>query len=379
MQKLEYQISFNTPAFLGNAEQQAQWRTPPFKALLRQWWRVAKAREFNYDHRAMREEEGRLFGHAWLEREKPNGGTETWASQSQVRMRIEPWDAGKLGTSAWPGGPMDHVVTTRDGKGKVRSDVYLGYGPVLPPSKKEGRLNVEIRGAIGTNEQAELRLGCPTDHAIDLKNTLALMQTLGTLGSRERNGWGSLVLEPKNQESIIPALTPRNELLAYVSLSWKSCLDRDWAHAIGVADDGNHLIWQTRPEADWRKAMSALAKVKVAVRQVAKGFSDFKSGVGGIHLLGYPAGGKWELRASGPNKNDLRLASQLRFKVMKQGSQFIGIIAHLPCGIPNEFADKLDERARAWLDNKQNHLLVWSAVHKELNACCRYWNGMEGK
>ncbi len=44
MRKLEYQVTFNTPAFLGNADQQAQWRTPPFKALLRQWWRVASAK-----------------------------------------------------------------------------------------------------------------------------------------------------------------------------------------------------------------------------------------------------------------------------------------------------------------------------------------------
>lgn len=33
-----YQLRFQTPAFLGNAQQQGQWRTPPFKALLRQWW-----------------------------------------------------------------------------------------------------------------------------------------------------------------------------------------------------------------------------------------------------------------------------------------------------------------------------------------------------
>lgn len=38
-----YQLSFTTPAFLGNAGQDAQWHTPPFKALLRQWWRVAWA------------------------------------------------------------------------------------------------------------------------------------------------------------------------------------------------------------------------------------------------------------------------------------------------------------------------------------------------
>ena len=36
-----YTLRFLTPAFLGNADQNGQWRTPPIKALLRQWWRVA--------------------------------------------------------------------------------------------------------------------------------------------------------------------------------------------------------------------------------------------------------------------------------------------------------------------------------------------------
>ncbi len=43
MRELTYQVSFNTPAFLGNAEQQDQWRTPTFKAMQRQWWRMVKA------------------------------------------------------------------------------------------------------------------------------------------------------------------------------------------------------------------------------------------------------------------------------------------------------------------------------------------------
>jgi CRISPR-associated protein Cmr1 len=38
MVKQTYTVRFVTPAFLGNVEQQGQWRTPPFKALLRQWW-----------------------------------------------------------------------------------------------------------------------------------------------------------------------------------------------------------------------------------------------------------------------------------------------------------------------------------------------------
>lgn len=42
MIKLTFKARFTTPAFLGGAEpQQGHWRTPPFKALLRQCWRIA--------------------------------------------------------------------------------------------------------------------------------------------------------------------------------------------------------------------------------------------------------------------------------------------------------------------------------------------------
>ena len=66
MRELTYQVSFNTPAFLGNAEQQAQWRTPPFKALLRQWWRVVKAPhpDVGYDYLKLLKLENEIFGSA---------------------------------------------------------------------------------------------------------------------------------------------------------------------------------------------------------------------------------------------------------------------------------------------------------------------------
>lgn len=34
MTTLQYEIRFVTPAFLGNAKQNGQWRTPPFNALI---------------------------------------------------------------------------------------------------------------------------------------------------------------------------------------------------------------------------------------------------------------------------------------------------------------------------------------------------------
>src|SRR5690625_7483759 len=90
MKTLDYTIRFVTPAFLGNAEQAGQWRSPPFKALLRQWWRVAYAAEkqFQVDPAAMRKEEGLLFGHAWLEDDRDEKGNKVPARRSQVRIRL---------------------------------------------------------------------------------------------------------------------------------------------------------------------------------------------------------------------------------------------------------------------------------------------------
>ncbi|MGH6893265.1 MAG: CRISPR-associated ring nuclease Csm6 [Dongiaceae bacterium] len=96
MKKLEYTVRFTSPAFL--AEQNGQWRTPPFKALLRQWWRVAYAAEhaFPKDTKAMRHEEGVLFGHAWLEDDRDVRGGKIAARKSLVRIRLDRWDEGKL-------------------------------------------------------------------------------------------------------------------------------------------------------------------------------------------------------------------------------------------------------------------------------------------
>ena len=94
-----YKLTFLTPAFLGNAAQQAQWRTPPIKALLRQYWRMAVAERLKFDVATLRREEGLLFGAA-----ADDGGA---SGRSRVRIRLSHWDEGKL--TAWQGtGPTRH-------------------------------------------------------------------------------------------------------------------------------------------------------------------------------------------------------------------------------------------------------------------------------
>src|SRR5699024_8872654 len=77
MNKIECSVRFLTPAFVGDARQNGAWRTPPFKAQLRQFWRMVMA-ESGEKYQNIRRIEARLFGHAWLEGED--------ARKSRVRL-----------------------------------------------------------------------------------------------------------------------------------------------------------------------------------------------------------------------------------------------------------------------------------------------------
>jgi CRISPR-associated protein Cmr1 len=362
-----YHVRFNTPAFLGNVDQAGQWRTPPFKALLRQWWRVVNAPNHQYDHTALRESEGDLFGNAWL----TDARKRSLFRRSRVSLRLDPWDSGRLGNQAWPGGPMESVTTTADGKGSVRADVYLGFGPVLPPSKKEGRSSVAIRQALAPGDGADFRV--MAEESQQLTDALQLMAWFGTLGSRSRNGWGSLTLTAQDRSPKLTLLpTPDHRLLAAISRKWGDCLKLDWSHALGTVE-GVPLLWFTKPYDNWRLAMGALANIKVGVRRVAKTFVS-PDRIGGIHLLGYPAGGHWELsefKRGRPFRDheEARLATQLRFKVCAVREGLVGIVFHLPHGFPKDLLRRLNSAQQSWVTEHQAK--VWAGIHGALDQMPR--------
>ncbi len=103
MKKYTFKIRFLTPAFLGDAEQAGRWRTPPIKALLRQFWRIAYAADLKFDVAVerMRTEEGLLFGNAWLKTRKNDGPEEAAFTKSLVRIRLDRWDPGKETSVSW--------------------------------------------------------------------------------------------------------------------------------------------------------------------------------------------------------------------------------------------------------------------------------------
>jgi CRISPR-associated protein Cmr1 len=370
MRELTYQVSFNTPAFLGNAEQQAQWRTPPFKALLRQWWRVVKAPQlkppFNVDE--LRTAENALFGAA-----SDDGADKS--HRSLVRLRLTKDSGGGVGwengaMKQWlAGGPSQFHPEVGEHGHQVGAELYLGYGPLgfkagqtafntIPNSDRQ-------RTAIDTKTGACLRLIFPAEHHVDLSAAMQLAALFGTLGSRSRNGWGALQLQATGNGALAPTLLTRSGIANLaVTRPLSSCLQQDWPHAIGH-DRVGPLVWRTRITGDARQVMLELARIKIAFRtQPALSLDGVPAGTfSNRHFLAYPVthhpvtGLEWGGQG--------RLANQVRFKVLREGNQLVGVIVHLPCRLPAAMAAGLPHQVRNNIDALQ--LQAWQDVHAMLD------------
>jgi len=325
MVQREYTLRFQTPAFLGNAEQSGQWRTPPFKAQLRQWWRVAysASKGFRVDVARMREDEGKLLGNAWLDKN---------FCKSLVRMRLGEWNPGKL--KSWQGleqGKVEHPEVERSHH-SVGPHAYLGFGPL--DGRDGTTFSKKINAAIQAGEQNVYSIAYPVEHASLIRHAISLMDQFGTVGGRSRNGWGSYCLEAVDGDSGLP-LRP-----------WEEAISLDWPHAIGT-DSRGALIWQTPPRADWRELMKDLAVIKIGLRTQFK-FPHAKpdGDVHQRHWLSYPVTthrvGAWD-------RNNARLPNSLRFKVRPAADgRVVGVIFHMPCLPPPAFLPRGSEIVEVW-------------------------------
>jgi CRISPR-associated protein Cmr1 len=342
MKTQHFQIQFHTPAFLGDANQSGRWRTPPFKAQLRQWWRVAYAAQLQFavNVHEMREVEGRLFGHAWLENDKDEQGQKVAARRSEVRIRLSRWDEGQL--KSWQTtNKVNHPEV-----GMVDSSLYMGYGPVLlPRGSREPTL--KANAAIQANEHAQLNIAFPDAQAALLDQALQLMHLYGTVGGRSRNGWGSYSLTLLDGEPMALSATSTRALA--------QCLSADWPHALG-ADSHGPLIWQTQAHSDWAGLMRTLAEIKIALRTQA-GFkfphAQPDGQVHDRHWLSYPITrhdvNDWK-------RKNLRLPNQLRFKVRPLADgKLVGLIFHMAHKPPVDFDPRPAELMRIW-DQVHQHL-----------------------
>lgn len=326
-------VRFDTPGFLGDASQVGAWRTPPFKSLLRQWWRVAwAARErFSVDMDRMRRDEGHLFGAA----------ADSRANRSLVRVRLDSWSQGTL--RAWE---EMQKVNHPEVKFPIDCGLYLGYGPVVLP-KGQRKPKLKNDAAINAQEFASLSFAFPEDETVLVDAALGMMNRYGTLGGRSRNGWGSITLTPADD-------APLGDIPKSVFRDWREALGLDWPHAIGL-DESGPLVWQTDPMDDWKSVMRRLAEIKIEVRTRFSFPNSPPPHPEPLprHWLSYPVT-KHDVKSWGRNA---RLPNSLRFKVrIDGGGKYRGVIFHIPCRPPPRFRPQSDELEA-----------IWCAVHQSLD------------
>ena len=337
METRRYTLRFLTPAFLGGADQSGQWRTPPIKHLLREWWRVAWCRRngFRNDVETMRQVEGALFGMAADDRHAPS-------LRSRVVLRLGEWWSGQR--KNWLGKDEPRVFHPQVGpRGmKVGAHLYLGYGP-LQYEKSSRQTELAHPPAIDAGETVEIRIAFPAAARDELDEALWLAHRFGTLGGRARNGWGSFVFD--GLEIAAPTLPLRD---------WRQCLDREYPHAIGQ-DDRGPLIWQTEPCPDWSALEAKLAEIKIAFRTHLK----FHSGKNAPHpelrhWLAYPVTNHKVL-----GWGNYRLPNSLRFRARETDGGLVGILYHMPIWPPE---------GRAGAQDRPDIEEAWRRVHRVLDG-----------
>lgn len=350
-----YRLQLASPAFLGDADQRGAWRTPPLKALIREWWRIAVAPELGYDEQALRQREASLFGTAADDSRSDN-------QQSRIRLALQDWREGSL--KSWADvNPSDRGKPGADpkvrhpevdfGGGMIGSQLYLGYGPLQLAKGQPAPKLKDDKPALKDTESNLLKLAFPDIHAHEIGMAVGLAHWFGTIGGRSRNGWGSLAWQALDDSPTLQALSKEALQQTGCVRPLTRCLDLDWPHAIG--NDGKGvLVWQsTQTFAHWREAMKFLAQTKIDFR-FALGFTTGENSprVEPRHVIAYPVTkhhvGQWG--------RNVRLANTLRFKLHAEADGTLrALIYHTPCKptLPHHGVDLLD---------------TWQQVHRHLDA-----------
>lgn len=335
-----YLLQLASPAFLGGADQRGTWRTPPLKALIREWWRIAVAPDLGYDHRQLKKNETKLFGTAADEAGGEN-------HRSQIRLALAHWKDGTM-HSHEPLPMILHPEAER-AKNKVEPLNYLGYGPI-------DRGKLKFGAALQAKEDNTLRIALPRSELPNLQRAITLAHWFGTVGGRSRNGWGSMLWTAEEGTTALAPLRATALRESGCSRALKQCLEFDWPLAIG-SDDTGVLVWRSRETfKGWHEAMSFLARTKI----------DFRTHLGFVggqphreaqarHALAYPVTNHKVLAWEGNGKG--RLANTLRFKLhTEDGDRLRALIYHTPCRptLPYGSLDLLDtwQRVHRFLDDQ---------------------------
>lgn len=341
VEKLTLGIEFLSPTFLGGADQNAELRSAPFKNLLRQWWRVANG---HLPAVRLREEEGKLFG-AVL--------GDSSAQASQLRLVLEKGKRFAIDTEMPFLGTLDHPEVRR-GDGNPRPldrRLYLGYGPITNENAK-----TIIRKFIKPGSVVKASVYISKDSLETFRHTLSLLFHFGTLGSRSRNGFGSVALLYDNTKLSLISLAD----LMRTSITFDFRMEeQNKRYPSQLCSDGQKLLcWDYIPEnfekvdQAWQEIFHKFADIYMRARTMLR--FQHANRLEARHLLGYPAGANHKVSDWGGNKG--RMPSQLRLMVKRNDQeQIVGRILHLPHPIPKQWDNRLGNQADIW---KQVHAFL---------------------
>lgn len=303
--KREYQLELVTPAFLGGADQSAQWRTAGIKALIRQWWRVVwTAENPNQTVSDMRVAEAVRFGSV----------QDGLNRKAQIQIRFDEKAENK--------NSVVHGIQ-RDPNQSLQ---YLGFGPFVQPTRPSSKTALNAKSKIKFKILVQGKDDVQTTKFTqEIDKTMFLVHQFGALGSRSNNAWGSLHITGDIQPQ---DLKPYGKNLA-------QCLQSDWKQAISQ-DSKGLMIWQT-------SALSSLDDVMQKLKTFRKdGHNYIAKTQGQRPLINAPVG-----------RNQNRNPSQFILKVLKDGTQYRGqitLLAHKWCnenqnlaGLLTQIASNLDD------------------------------------
>jgi CRISPR-associated protein Cmr1 len=338
---------------------------PPFKALLRHWWRIvwwASAAEKSIGK--LREEERCWFG----------SSAENETGASKIRIWLKEWSGPVMRKDQFNRldfGTVRHPEVNRN----ISAALYLGYGAVN--WNKAARSAQLVRSsALGLNGDQELRLAFPKHISGQVDAASRMIALFGCLGGRSRNGWGSISLKECRRDGEMAALVQEEFFdeenqtsrgwLRGMAVELDDALKRDWCHALGKDRQGRLLLWRTERKKRWEEVLAQLAEVKIGLR------TQFHFKGAGPHntlcdrqLLAYPVTNHG-LQAWG---NSARSANQLVFKVHAVDGGYVGVVVHLPHSLPAPLMSRLEEqlqlkKAQVYAREKG----LWNKVHKYLDS-----------
>lgn len=361
--ELQFEVEFITPCFLGGADGNAEIRTAPFKNLFRRWWRIANG---NLSPEELWKRESRLFGStendpdvvASNKNKRPSEREPEVFGKSKVGLcivnqKIKYQNDQRL---RFP----KHKITHPEVNRPMYFETYLGMGPIF--WNKEKKCSEYKYLPILENSSISMRLNVPKSERSNFITILSLIHHYGTIGSRSRNGWGSLAIKDLLCDRVETKLKSINEMENLVKdINELISQNNTKKYPSYIAKDQKGiLLWNTDNHKTWQDAMKQIAQVYVNIRTEFK-FTN-NDALSKRHLLGYPIthhGAKeWDIDKKTKKKQNARLPSQLCIKIIRDNNEYRGQIIHIPNLIPL-VGFSCNEQLNIWKE-------VYSSLDKKL-------------